>query len=172
MSILLIGLDDPLVEVLGRRLVAAGDEVRVLVTDGGGDRYRNAGLHVATGDRLDDDDLIERAAQNVRTIVLGDLRSLEVMDAVVTGAKAADVSRLVAVVPTPLDDLVTKLAESGLEYVVLVTGRRPLTRRRKLGDEPLAAAVDAADDLADELHVVLDLTSSASWAVLKLSPPV
>jgi hypothetical protein len=170
MSILLIGLEDSLTIALGKRLISAGDEVRILVTAQDDDRYRRAGLHVARGQRLDDDDLIERAAQNVRTIVVGELPR-ERLTAVLKGAGAAGAGRIISVLPTPSDVYRELLAVSPLEYTTLVVGRTLITRKPKLTEDEVAAAVDAADDLAEGLRVELDLGTDEAWGVLRLPVP-
>lgn len=170
MSILLVGLPDPLVEVLATRLLSANDEVRILVTTDDSDHYRQAGLHVAKGQSLDDDDLVERAAQNVRTIVVGELPR-EHLVAVLKGARAAGVGRIIAVLPTPSDIYRELLDGSRLEFTILVVGRTLIGRKPKLSDESIAAAIDAADDLAEGLRTQLVLGEQVAWEVLRLPTP-
>jgi hypothetical protein len=63
------------------------------------------------------------------------------------------------------------LRGSKLEYVILgaVERRRLLGRRPRLSSEKLAEAVDAADDLAGNPRLELDLTDERAWTELKLS---
>ncbi len=171
MSILLVGLEGALVETLGERLLSAGDEVRILVTaQQDDDRYRHAGLHVAKGRSLEDDDLVERAAQNVRTIVVGELPR-EHLSAVLKGARAAGVGRVISVVSTPSAVHSELLEASPFEYTILVVGRTLIGRKPKLSVASIAAAIDAADDLAEGLRTQLVLNAKGSWDVLRLPMP-
>ena len=71
MSLLLIGLPETFAAKLVQRLREEGDEVRLLLREGSGaEPWKKLGAFVATGE-AGDADLIERAATNVRTIVLG-----------------------------------------------------------------------------------------------------
>lgn len=173
MSILLVGLSESLARVLSRRLIAQGDEVRVLVA-GGLTQPELPGVHVASGQYLDDADLIERACQNVRTVVLGeDLPSprSDHLGPLIQGARAADVSRIVYYDPAPDLSIVEPLRTSDLEYVILAGGRSGLLRRASVhDDEDVAEAIDAADDTSGDLHLELDLTQPSGWEALKLSP--
>ena len=176
MSILLIGLDKDVMPALISRLTAQGDEVRVLEADeGASDRWRSLGAHIATGPQWDAD-LIERAAQNVRTIVVGehhDRDPVELMDALVEGGGfASGEMRLVVVGELPPRAL-SALRGSKLEYVILgSTMRRGLLGRKPtVIPEQLAEAVDAADDLAGSPRLELNLSHERSWRELKLDPP-
>ena len=176
MSILLIGLDEDVMPALIGRLTAQGDEVRVLeVAEATSERWRSLGAHIASGPQWDAD-LIERAAQNVRTIVVGenhDRDPVELMDALVEGGGFASREMRLVVVgelqPRPL----SALRESKLEYVILgsVVRRGLLGRRPKLAPEQLAEAVDAADDLAGHPRLELHLGDDRAWRELKLEPP-
>lgn len=176
MSVLLVGLDEDLTEVLIGRLVAEGDEVRVLEADErAGGRWRSLGAHLATGPQWDAD-LIERAAQNVRTIVVGarhhESRE-ELLAAVLEGGAMASKDMRVVVVGDGRDKMAADaLRSSPLAYVLLGAGRRTLlTRKRSLSVESLAGAVDAADDLAGEPRLELDLGDDRAWRELRLAPP-
>ncbi|CAN5606605.1 hypothetical protein BH20ACT23_BH20ACT23_06000 [soil metagenome] len=176
MSILLIGLDEGTMPALISRLTAQGDEVRVLETDeAASDRWRSMGAHIASGPQWDAD-LIERAAQNVRTIVLGehhDRDPVELVEALVEGGGfASSEMRLVVMGDVPRLAL-DVLRESKLEYVILgsVTRRGLLGRKPRLTAEQLAEAVDAADDLAGGPRLELRLSDEQSWRELKLDPP-
>ncbi|MFP5299297.1 MAG: hypothetical protein ACLGHL_09960 [Actinomycetota bacterium] len=170
MSILLIGVDDDLATVLSRRLIDQDDEVRVLVTeDGGPSAVPDAAVHVASGRYLDDADLIERASQNVRTIVLGSHPSIPKAAAdIVSGARSAGVSRIVYCADAPDPGTAETVKASAIEYAILATGKR---RRRGLSVDAVAEAIDAADDLADKVALDLDLTRPEQWSALRLSPP-
>lgn len=170
MSILLIGLDEELATVLSRRLIAEDDEVRVLIVEEGGPQaVPDAPVHVASGRYLDDADLIERASQNVRTIVLGSHPSIpEAAEDIVKGARAAGVGRIVYCDTEADTDTVRTLKSGSIEYAILVTGKRA---RRGLSHEAIAEAIDAADDLADKVELELDLTRPDHWTPLRLEAP-
>jgi hypothetical protein len=169
-------LDEEVMRALIGRLTAQGDEVRVLeADDAASDRWRSLGAHIASGPRWDAD-LIERAAQNVRTIVVGEHHDRdpgELMSALVEGGGfASSAMRLVVVGRLPPPAL-SALTESKLEYVRLDSaGRRGLFgRRARLTPDMLAEAVDAADDLAGSPRLELDLSDERAWRELKLAPP-
>jgi hypothetical protein len=160
-SVLLAGLDPALVVAVTRRLLAQGDQVRV-VAQRGAPAYE--GAHVATGD-AGDDDLVERAAQGSRTIVIGAVPN-EVRAAALAGADRARVERAVLLEGGGAD------VPASMSWVVLVTsGRRLLVRRRAPAPAALAEAIDAADDLAGEPRLVVDLTTEEGWRALRLEPP-
>jgi hypothetical protein len=175
-SVLLLGLDPVLMPVLIRRLTSEGDEVRVLETEEDpSERWRALGAHIASGPQWDAD-LIERAAQNVRTIVAGERHGkdpAELMAALIEGGgHASRTMRLVFVgglQPRPL----SLLRDSQLEHVVLdqVARRTLLGKRKALAPERLAEAIDAADDLAGHPRLELDLSGEPAWRALRLEPP-
>jgi hypothetical protein len=173
-SILLVGLDEDLMPALIRRLIEQGDEVRVLDnSERMSDRWRSLGAHVASGP-LWDADLIERAAQNVRTIVVGnrhDREPAELMEALVDGGVLASPSMRIVVVGDVAPRALASLRDSKLEYVILgsVERRGLLGRRSRVPPERLAEAVDAADDLAGGPRLDLDLGDEGAWRELKLS---
>ena len=175
MSILLVGLGDDLLPPLIHRLTEQGDEVRVLEAgEEGGDRWRSMGAHVATGPRWDAD-LIERAAQNARTIVVGDRHErdpIELMDAVIEGGGFASREMRLVIVGEPQPPALDALRASKLAFVVLGRAKRRglLGRRPSLAPEALAEAVDAADDLAGDPRLELDLGEPEAWRELRLSP--
>lgn len=173
MSVLLIGLADDLVDVLAARLIRQMDEVRALVTDQmGGAGTGTHAVHIASGPYLDDPDLVERAAQNVRTIVLGDHwepRTVEALQAIADGARAAGVGRLV-LVGTRIVDWASHVIE-GFEYVLLRAPRKGVLRRSGLSLDEVAEAIDAADDLAGQVKLDLDLNDDEAWRDLRLAPP-
>ena len=168
MSILLIGSGGGLESAVSERLIAQGDEVRAVATDPRIESLAKRGVHIARGPYLDAD-LVERAAQNVRTIVLFDTER-EVTEAVIEGARAARVERIVVCANLISDDLRDALRGSGLEYVVLQLVRRGLFRKG-VPVEKVAEAVDAADDMAGEMRLELDLNESDAWQALKLEVP-
>jgi len=166
MSILLIGDPGGLGEVLVRRLIAQGDEVRAIATDADVGDLAGHGVHIARGPDLDAD-LVERAAQNVRTIVSFDG---EILPPVIEGARAARVERIVLCAPSVAEGVRQQLRASELEYVVLEPPRKGLFRRG-VSDEALAEAIDAADDMSGRLRLELDLNEADAWAMLDLQPP-
>ena len=176
MSILLIGLDEEVMAALIGRLAAQEDEVRVLeVAEAASNRWRSLGAHIASGPQWDAD-LIERAAQNVRTIVVGehhDRDPVELMEALVEGGGFASREMRLVVVGDLEPRALSALKESKLEYVILgsVMRRGLLGRKRKLTPEQLAEAVDAADDLAGSPRLELNLSREQAWGELKLDSP-
>ena len=168
MSILLIGSGGGLETAVSDRLIAQGDEVRAVATDPALENLAERGVHIARGPDLDAD-LVERAAQNVRTIVLFDTDG-EVTEAVIEGARAARVERIVVCAHPIPDGTRDALRGSGLEYVVLQLARKGLFRKG-VPDEKVAEAVDAADDMAGKLRLELDLNESDAWQTLKLEVP-
>jgi len=178
MSILLVGAAGSPADAVVTRLVSAGDQVRVVDEEPGrGAGWRALGAHVARGDPSDYD-LIERAAQNVRTIVVlaGKKDDLgPVLDGVIEGARRATVDRIVLCAARPAREVVDRLARSGLEYVVLAYGEKrallPSSLSKSVSPEDLARAVDAADDLGGSPALDLDLTRRAQWRPLALDPP-
>lgn len=170
MSILLAGLDHPVALVSARRLIDQGDEVRVLLTeDRFADTYRGLGVYVALGRELDDPDLVERACQNVRTLVLGTVTE-KMMRHILMGVSPAGVGRIVYVSDRPGAE-VEVVKKSSVEHVVLRTPRPGLLGRKSLDPQTLAEAIDAADDLDGEPRLDLDLTEEGGWASLKLASP-
>ena len=172
MSILCIGLDGPLGEAVLARLVAQQDQVRVIENDATrAARWRALGAHVARGAL--DPDLIERAAQNARTLVLfedGPGLPPTAIDALLEGGRAAGVGRVVVVGADPRS-IARRLSPEGLDYVAIATGgrvRRLVARRARPTHALVAAAVDAADDLAGHPELEVDLTRPAGRAALGL----
>jgi TrkA-N domain len=170
MSILLIRASGRIGQALARRLVAQGDEVRVIEpAEELVEAWQELGVKVAPG-RDDDADLMERAAQNVRTAIVieddsGPAR--EVIEHVLTGLGAAGVGRVIVCARKPDEGVLNAVRSSGLDYVALTMGGGLLARRR-VPIEDVAAAIDAADDLAGSPHLELDLTKAESWAALGL----
>jgi hypothetical protein len=160
-SVLLAALAPDLAAELTRRLLEEGDQVRAIAAPGGA---APPGAHVASGD-LFDEDLVERACQGVRTIVLGDVPA-EVRSVALTAAALAGVDRAV-LVDTPPEGV-----PEGMSWVALMLPRgRLLGRRKPLAPGVVAEAVDAADDLAGEPRLVADLGTDEGWHALRLEPP-
>lgn len=166
MSVLLIGDPGPLGAVLVRRLIDQGDEVRAIATNADVEELAGKGVHIARGPDVDAD-LVERAAQNARTIVVFDPATLE---PVIDGARAARVERVVLVAGVVGAEARDRLRASELEYVVLEPPRKGLFRKG-VPDEALAQAIDAADDMSGRLRLELDLNEAEAWAMLNLDPP-
>jgi hypothetical protein len=66
--------------------------------------------------------------------------------------------------------------KSGLDYVLLRIGASaarfvPFVGRKRARVPALAQAIDAADDLAGNPRLDLDLTTIEGWAVLGVDPP-
>lgn len=170
----MVGADAELGGALMRRLIAQDDEVRVIeANERAAARWRSLGAHVAAGE-ITDSDLIERAAQGVRTLVLfaGEAPAVQ---SVVEGASLARVDRFVLCSSDPRDDAMASIRASRIDYVVLRTavGRRRFWggQNQALSDEVIAEAIDAADDLAGQPKLDLDLRQPASWHQLGLEPP-
>lgn len=172
MAILLVGAAGALGRRVAERLIAQGDEVRVIEpAPAAAAAWRALGVYVAGGDPADED-LLVRAAQGVRTIVVLDgvgRRIAEVSAAVLRAAPALPEGRVVLCAAAPPRRVLEALRASGLDYVVLATGRR-LLGRGGVPPEVVAEAVDAADDLAGAPRLELDLTDRAARARLNIDP--
>jgi hypothetical protein len=175
-SVLLVAPAGAAGDAVVTRLLDAGDEVRI-VAAGSEDveRWRSQGAHIARGDPRDDD-LIERAAQNTRSIVVfvEETATQETLTAALAGATAAGVERLIVLCRALRPEVQATVARAPLDYLLLVTGL-PLRRRISLRPSPtpeaVARAVDAADDVAGHPRSVLDLRRAKAWRALKLDPP-
>jgi hypothetical protein len=160
MSVLLIAPPADLGRVVVERLIAQDDEVRVVEPcEDRVEGWRDLGAFVAAGQV--NEDLVERAAHNVRTIVV--FASSLISD-VVASAQLAGVGRVVLVAERTRADDVDELAGSGLEFVVIVTGR---LRRRTLNR--VAEAIDAADDLPGEPRATVDVRDRGAASRLRIS---
>ncbi|MDQ4095623.1 MAG: NAD-binding protein [Actinomycetota bacterium] len=176
MSILLIGLDEERGPAIVRRLLDEGDVVGVIEDDARrSDVWRALGAHVAVGSGRDPD-LVERAAQHARSIVVlaRGGHDAEVLAAVLQGARLAPggAARIVYVTDESRPEENSILEASAFDYVVLRTGgRRGFIRRgRAVDPDDLAEAVSAADDLAGEPRLDVDLTDPAGRSALALGP--
>lgn len=158
MSILLLVEGDETEKVVAQRLLAQGDEVRVLLTrtELRGD-WIELGAHVAVGDPSDDD-LIERAGQDARTIVLfgSHAADLATVTAALKAAAAARIERVILCVPEAGEEVRRLVTGSATSYVILSYGRR-LALRARAPAAVVAEAVDAADDLAGDPRLEVDL---------------
>ena len=179
MSVLLVGVRGELGRAVAARLIAEGDEVRVVEDrPAAAQEWGRLGARVAHGSGSDPD-LVERAAHGVRTIVVGEDESAAaaaVVDAVLEGVRIAGRSdiRLVVLTTTSAPDEATGAVVSSAHDHVIVripTGRRLLGRpRAPFPAEVLAEVVDAADDLAGNPRDDIDLSDAAAWMRLGLEP--
>ena len=173
MAVLLVGPQEDVAGRLIQRLIEQGDDARVIESDGNAaEGWRSLGAHVAVASDWDAD-LIERAATGARTIVLFDREgdSEALVEETVRGAGFAGADRIVLVTRSLSAPTRSLLESSSLSYVVLQTGVRRrglMTRRIALEPARMAEAIDAADDLAGEPRLVLDLSESEAWRALRL----
>ena len=174
MSLLLIGLNEEYGPALVKRLIAEGDVVGVIEPDPRrAEMWRDLGAHVAIGTPMDFD-LVERAAQHARSIVvLTDLWEdpVSIVDPILTGARLApgEGARMIFVVERS-GGVGETLAESGFDFVILEIGdaRSWTGRRKKPAAADVAEAVNAADDLAGSPRLVVDLTDTEDLGRLGL----
>lgn len=177
MSVLLVAAGGGIGDAIVDRLLESGDEVRV-VGPGARDaeRWRGRGVHIAAGDPRDAD-LVERAAQNVRSIIgFDDTDSgwSGALEAAITGGERAGVERIIVCATSEKTTAEVRVSKSPLEYFLLVTGPQRGWRAfgaRTVATEAVAMAVDAADDLAGHPRLVLDLRRPEAWRTLRLAPP-
>jgi hypothetical protein len=178
MAILIVTGDiyshDEFCEIVAMRLVDQGDDVRVVEEEQGLlDGWRKLGAMPALGDPKDPD-LVERAAQGVRSIVLISYAAsdVEIVAPVIEGGKAAGVDRMIVCTDFLNPDVKGLIRASGLDHVLLKRNRRlgPLSYKG-VKDAFAAAAIDAADDIDGNPRLELDLTREESWAALGLEPP-
>ena len=154
------------------RLLAASDEVRVLEDDTRlTAQWRASGTFLALGSPVDED-LVERAAQDVRTVVIVEPADFapEELSAILRGAENAGVDRIVWCGAEIRGARLEALERWSKSYVAAWTPRKLFTAKR-VSPAAVAAAVDAADDLAGGPQLRLDLSSPASWKALRLDPP-
>jgi hypothetical protein len=179
MSILIVG-EAPEAETVVTYLVGEGDQVGVIESDRKRlQEWAAVGAYAALGDP-EDPDLVERCAQQARTIVVFDRTGpagpnpTDVLRSVLqAGQMLAVAPRVVVVSADPSLTLQAQLNSSALDYILLRVGlERGLLRRgpRTVPAEKLAEAVNAADDLAGEPRLDLDLGSRAGWEALRLHP--
>ncbi|MDQ4142273.1 MAG: NAD-binding protein [Actinomycetota bacterium] len=177
MSLLLIGLDEERGPAVVGRLLQEGDIVGVIEEHH--ERapiWRELGAHVALGSPSDPD-LVERAAQHARSIVIfasDPTNAPVVLDGVLEGARLTPGEAARVIYLSDDDDPAARatLDASAFDYVMLRVGRRGRFVRRGsvVTVEDLAEAVSAADDLAGEPRLSIDLTSDEGWRALHLDP--
>lgn len=178
MSVLLVGLDEERGPAVVAKLLAEDDIVGVIEEQAGrGDKWRDLGAHVAIGSP-DDADLIERAAQHARSIVVFEHdteRARQILAAVLEGARLVpgEAARIIYVADAPPREIVDALRGSAFDYVLLRLGRRGrLVRRRPtLEPEDLAEAINAADDLAGDPRLDVDPAHPDGRRALGLEVP-
>ena len=153
------------------RLRLADDQVRVLLADDGDagvvEGLREQGVHVAFGDPANGD-LMERAAQGCRSIVLFEPNEA-MRDKAVEAARFARVERLIACTRAGRASD-TPEADAVASYVWL-RGRPKGIVRPGVSWEAFASAIDAADDLAGDVKLDLDLGTAEAWRTLGLEAP-
>lgn len=139
------------------RLIGQGDEVRVGGRPDLVETTRALGAHIAAAAL--DEDLVERAAINCRTIAVFALDgdpSTEDLHAVVQGGMTAGVDRFVFSGRGVSEPLVSIL-EKAPTYVALWTEKRTLLRVQRAEPATIAEAVDHADDRAGAPREQIDL---------------
>ncbi|MPZ70557.1 MAG: hypothetical protein GEU71_13670 [Actinobacteria bacterium] len=167
-SVLLVGFEGEEAAAIIRRLLAEGDQVRLVEPDrSAAQTWRDQGAFVAAGDPSDDD-LIERAAYEARTCVLFDRARPGVTDAVIAGARMAGVGRIVLVTGDSGGEGAAALIASGFSHVIVLLPKKSLFGRERMTAERLAEAIDAADDLAGEPRLTVDLGTDEGWTELDL----
>lgn len=176
MALLLVGAAGALGDAIVSRLLDAGDEVRIVArSPEDAERWRLSGAHIARGDPKDPD-LIERAAQNARSIVVFDDGSgfHDVLEAAVEGGMSAGVERLIVCCTTVSGPLAReRVVRAPLQHIVLITGtgrRASIFGTQEVSRLEVARAVDAADDVGGCPRCVLDLRQPEAWRALKLEP--
>jgi Trk K+ transport system NAD-binding subunit len=170
MSILLLSPPVDVGDAVISRLISEGDDVGVVEMDWlRADRWKALGARVARGSS-EDPDLIERAAQNCRTIVLFDVddRQASSVGAAIEAASRAPVDRLIAVSGGDSTKCLELLRAAGVDYVFLRAQKRRVLRRSGTSALDVAEAVDAADDLSGQPRLELDLPDRDSRRVLGL----
>jgi Trk K+ transport system NAD-binding subunit len=144
-SILLVEPAPDIANSVITKLLDQGDEVRIVTVAPEPD-WTDLGAHIARGDGTDAD-LLERAGQGARTVVLFD-PSDEQVAAAMEAAASARIERLV-ICSRRLGHEADAVRSSNLSYVLLVTGRRARS--------VAATAIDWADDLAGDVKLEVDL---------------
>lgn len=172
-AVMLIRANGAIGEALVKRLVAQGDQVRVIeLFPEVVEAWQEEGAYVVRGDP-GDPTLVAEAAHGARTIVVlddeaGDVQ--DIIDSVLEGAAQAQVSRIVLFGWNPAPAAIDAITSSGRDHIVLIAGRKKLLGKN-LSTQVIAEAIDAADDLAGEPRLVLDLRERPSWAALRVAMP-
>ncbi|MFP5351994.1 MAG: NAD(P)H-binding protein [Actinomycetota bacterium] len=167
MSVLMVVGRGEAEPAVARRLLGQGDEVRVVVTDASEKpAWVSLGVHVAVGDPTDDD-LIERAGQSARTLVLfdGHANDPATVGAATKAASAAGIERLILCAPDVSSEIRRQVEETQKSYVLLSYGRR-LSLKGRASVEVISEAVDAADDMSGDPRVAVDLREEGALGLL------
>ena len=176
MSVVLIGADEVWGPAIVERLRDEDDIVGVIEEEPGRrDLWRDLGAHVALGSGTDPD-LVERAVQHARSIVVFERPAGrgELLDGVFQGARLApgETARILYVTSDEDAAVREALDASAFDYVVLRLPRRSRWRRAPvLTPADLADAVNAADDLAGNPRLDVDVSSAEGRQALGLDPP-
>ncbi len=153
------------------RLRAQGDEVRVVEGDADrAERWRQLGALVAHG-FSDDPDLVERAAQNCRTIVVFDVDDSRpgLLEAALEAARNTSIDRAILIAKDSSPRSLAMVRATGIDHVFLLArARRAILRRRGPGAALLAEAIDASDDLAGNPRLELELSDPRTARALGL----
>lgn len=152
---------------VARRLLTQGDEVRVVVVDAAEKAaWAALGTHVAVGDPTDDD-LIERAGQSSRSLVLFDGHADDpaTVTAALKAASAAGIERLILCAPDLSQEVLGLVDAARGSYVALIYGRR-LSLKGRASVDVIAEAVDVADDMSGEPRLTIDLRQDTALGLL------
>ncbi len=170
MSVLLIGWEGDEGAAAIRRLRSQGDQVQVVEPDRfAAQMWRDLGAFVAAGDPTDPD-LVERAAYETRTLALFDRGRPGVATAIIEGVRIAGAVRLVLFTGDPNGEAATAFSSSGMSHVIVVLPKRSLLGRARIEPARVAEVLDAADDLAGEPGLSVDLSTDEGWEALGLKP--
>ncbi|MDP9234761.1 MAG: hypothetical protein M3P01_09465 [Actinomycetota bacterium] len=171
MSVLLLSPPQPVGTAVIERLIAQGDEVRVIEADRElAERWKSLGAYVALG-ASDDPDLIERAARSCRTMVLFDLddAGLPRLETALGAVARTTVDRVVAVATGRGTRCLDLLRSQAMDHVFLrASRRRTLWSPSSTTPSVIAEAIDAADDLAGNPRLELDLSDRGAADALGL----
>jgi hypothetical protein len=155
------------------RLTAQGDEVRIIERDPQlAHHWRALGAFVAHGS-ADDRDLVERAAHSCRTMVLLDVDdgAASTVETALAAARSTTIDRVVMIAAGAAPRCLGLLRGGTLDYVFArAAPQRSLLRRRFLDRGFIAQVIDAADDLAGDPRLELDLSDPAAGSALGLTP--
>lgn len=170
MSVLLIGWEGDEATAAIRRLRSQGDQVQVVEPDlFAAQTWRDHGAFVAAGDPTDPD-LVERAAYETRTLALFDRGRPGVAAAIIEGVRIAGAVRLVLFTGDPNGEAAIAFSSSGVSHVIVALPKKSLLGRVRIEPARLAEVLDAADDLAGEPGLVVDLSTNEGWRALGLEP--
>jgi hypothetical protein len=171
-SVLLLSPPPPVGTAVIERLIGQGDEVRVIEANRElAERWKSLGAYVALG-ASDDSDLIERAARGCRTMVLFDLddAGLPRLETALEAVATTTVDRVVAVAAGRGTRCLELLRSQATGYVFLRAPRSRFSWSRSTNTpSAIAEAIDAADDLAGDPRLELDLSDRRAAEALGLA---